>query len=193
MVKAKVFINDHIAFDPMWQLLEKPLKYEEFNTGKLNTKKEKKNHYNDTILNHFTLDHKQQVKASIRRMNANGQKNRLVNNKLKEEKAHLSYLMQKTEVDRINNAVKHFNSAVDNFNNYNKLLNKKNAGKNISYSQLSSPLMRSEKDAKKAKEIYLKVNTDNKSVMKAKNNALKDIDGMLNMIKKQKTNIKRYK
>ena len=101
--------------------------------------------------------------------------------------------MQKTEVNKINSAVSYFNSAVEKFNNYSKLLNKKNSGKKISYSQLSTLLTNSEKDAKKAKEIYLKVKTDNKNIIRTKNQSLKDIEKMLNTINKQKSNIKRYK
>jgi len=193
MVKPDVSIKDHIAFDPMWQLLEKPLKYEEFNTGKLNNKSKKKFNFNDTIKNHLALNLKQQVRNEIRRVSNNGVKNRLVQNKLLESKAYLSYLMQKTEINKINDAVKYFNSGIDKFNSFSKLLNKKNKGQNVSYSQLINLLTSSEKDVKKSKEIYLKVNSDNKNVMKAKKQALKDIGGVLITIKKQKESIKRYK
>ncbi|MBN1252021.1 MAG: hypothetical protein JXR51_01325 [Bacteroidales bacterium] len=193
MVKPEEFIKDHISFDPMWQLIDKPLKYEEFNSGKSSNIKSKKFDFNDTIKNYFLMDKKNQLISTIRRMNENGQKNKLVNDKLKSENEHLNYLNQKTEVDKINDAVSHYNKAVDKFNNFNSLLNKKNAGKKISYSELETEIKSSENEANAAKNIYLGVNSSDKSINSTKNQSLKQIEKMLNLIEKQKAVIKKYK
>jgi len=110
MVKPDVSIKDHIAFDPIWQLLEVPYRYEEFKLGKLKNNSNKKLDFNVAIKKHLALNLKQQVKNKIKRINANGEKNRLVQNELKELNAYLSYLMQKTEINKVNDAVRYFNS-----------------------------------------------------------------------------------
>ncbi|MCF6241740.1 MAG: hypothetical protein L3J74_10390, partial [Bacteroidales bacterium] len=78
MVKPEVFIDDHISFDPMWQLLKRPLYFEEFENGFDYTVKRPIFNYVDTIEQYFLLSPIEQIKSKIRRIEQNGQANRLV-------------------------------------------------------------------------------------------------------------------
>ncbi|MDB5191588.1 MAG: hypothetical protein JWQ96_1151, partial [Segetibacter sp.] len=67
-------VKDHMPFDPMYQFLNYPLSYDEFNKGKasVNTSKPFFN-YSDTIRLYNSLDSLNQFISTARRINKNGE------------------------------------------------------------------------------------------------------------------------
>jgi len=72
-------IKDHMPFDPMYQFMNYPFMYDEFNKGStsINTSKPFFN-YADTISLYNSLDTLNQFISSARRINRNGEKNQMI-------------------------------------------------------------------------------------------------------------------
>ena len=187
MVKPKDFINDHISFDPMWQLLERPLFYEEFENGINYQRSRPKFHYADTIAHYSKQAKIQQVKSTIRRIEQNGKANALVKFELDFQKETLRILEYNKEVENFNKANLHYNTAVTQLNEFYELKRKKIHDNSISLKQLNDKLSEIETNLFKAKNLYKSTNAVNNALSgnlkKAQANVLK----FEKIVKQQKT------
>ncbi len=187
MVKPKDFIDDHISFDPMWQLLKRPLYFEEFENGFDYNISRPVFNYVDTISMYFRLSQIEQIKSKIRRIEQNGHANELVRFELEYERQNLRILEFNEQVRLFNKANLYYNKGVTQLNEFNVLKRRKVQDGSISAAILKEKLAEMEKSMLKAKELYNKVKTDNSQLQanlkKAKSNVLK----FEQIIKQQKT------
>ncbi len=187
MVKPEDFIDDHISFDPMWQLLKRPLYFEEFENGLNYSISRPVFNYVDTISLYLSLSPIEQIKSRIRRIEQNGQANKLVKFELDYERQNLRILQFNEQVRLFNKANLYYNNGVTQLNEFNTLKRRKVQDGTISAAMLKEKLAEMEKSMLKAKELYNKVNTDNSQLQanlkKAKSNVLK----FEHIIKQQKT------
>ena len=186
MVTPEKFIDDHISFDPMWQLLKRPLFFEEFEYGiNYNTSRPEFN-FKDSINYYFTLSPIAQIKSKIRRIEQNGQANKLVEFELDYERGNLRILEFNEQVRLFNNANEYYNKGVTQLNEFNNLKRRKVNDGSVSAKRLREKLAEMEENMLKAKELYSKVDTKNTqlkaNLKKAKTNVLK----FENIIKQQK-------
>ncbi|GEO10231.1 transglutaminase domain-containing protein [Segetibacter aerophilus] len=109
-------IKDHMPFDPMNQLLNYPVTYDEFNNSNvsINTTKPFFN-YADTLIHHNSLDSLNQFAGITRRINKNGEKNRLVYDMVQLLNKNQSYGESKLGFE---GAVSAFNTGTALFNRY---------------------------------------------------------------------------
>lgn len=75
---ATEMIKGHMPFDPAWQLLGTPVSYEDFDGMKAVKSDGGNFDYATMIMEHFSLDGKQQLQASLDRANGNGDGNEVV-------------------------------------------------------------------------------------------------------------------
>ncbi|TDH28582.1 hypothetical protein EXU57_00450 [Segetibacter sp. 3557_3] len=115
-VAPEEMIKDHMPFDPMYQFLNYPVLYDEFNSGNAEIKTSKPFfNYTDTITHFNSLDTLNQFISAARRINNNGEKKPIVNEMLtvltKNQRAGESKL-------GYTGAVSEFKQATDIFNKY---------------------------------------------------------------------------
>ena len=186
MVTPEKFINDHIPFDPMWQLLTYPIKYEEFDKDIKNSIAQKEFFYTDTINHFIQLSEIQQYQAKIRRINSNGRKNNLVINELKQEKSYLKILYKNKAINNLNNGNYHYNEALRQFEKYYEAYKKTESGK----AYLLAELKAIEKKLKLAKEYYSQVKTSDREINEKLNEAKKALKNFEYIIEGQKKRLK---
>lgn len=110
MVKPGDIIHSHMPFDYLWQFLAFPLTRDEFETGKILLPKNGISfNFQDSIAVYEKQDESTQDIASIRRIEQNGTKNQLVQERLK-------FLRQKLEIEQQNVTVRQYNSSVGDYN-----------------------------------------------------------------------------
>ncbi len=125
MITPKENIQHKMPFDPIWQALSQPVKYQEFDRGLINELKNGNYNYQDSILKHVKLDQANQYKALIRRIKNNGTHNRLVKKEYELMKENYKMLLYNKDVDRYNTASTHYNKGMQFYNHYARLKNNK--------------------------------------------------------------------
>ncbi len=164
MVEPAVFIVDHIPFDPMWQLLSFPIKYDEFDFGTTNNNVQKRFYYKDTIKIYVKLPVIEQKINTVRRIESNGKKNKLVLTELNHEREYIKIARKNEEIKNLNSGNYYYNEAVKQLNEFYELKQKKTKGKKVSNSKLMSELSLIEKNLNIAKKHYAKVKTTDKDI-----------------------------
>ena len=122
--QPSALIKSHMPFDFLWQFVNYPVTNQEFYEGKTepNTLKPFFN-YQDSIKAYEKLNHIDQLKASVIRIERNGIKNALIYDRLQ-------HLKMEIETDRKNRVVDLYNMAaadyVEGVNKYNDYINYRN-------------------------------------------------------------------
>jgi len=163
MVKPEDFIKTHIAFDPIWQILTSPLKYNEFdasifviNEGNFN--------YEDSIANYQSMNSIDQQKATIRRMLDNGTFNRIIKKEFDIKEKNLKTTIQNQEIQKYNESIKLYNNGLGFFNQYIKLRNNKFKDKKFGKTALLNLLDSASVNLKKAETNFAAIKIDDSGI-----------------------------
>ena len=107
-----VFIETHMPFDPLWQLLEHPITHKEFQKGIGFSKKDTAVfHYTDSVNSYLLLDTLQQMQATSRRMQKAGIDNENLKTWLAYNEMKIAIVNQESDMDAFNSAVADRNKA----------------------------------------------------------------------------------
>ncbi|MEN8120457.1 MAG: transglutaminase domain-containing protein [Bacteroidota bacterium] len=183
MVKPEKFVEDHMPFDPMWQLLKFPFKYEEFDLGTKKSTHHNEFFYEDSIKNYLKLPEIEQIQARIRRIDSNGKKNILVKNEIKQEKTYLSISVKNIDIGNINSGNYLFNTALKQYNDFYD-----NIGSNykpVKHKELPE-LYDIEKKIQQAKQYYAKVKTNDPQIVQKLKQAKSAVKSLENIVNKRK-------
>lgn len=117
-VRPEDLIVTHMPFDPMWQLLEHPCPYPDFDHGQGRPQAVggPSFAFADSIRIHLNQRPLQQLAATNARIRRNGAPNPLVDYYLQLNTANMSVHRQNEVYEIYKNALKHYNSCVDTFN-----------------------------------------------------------------------------
>ena len=113
------FIQSHIPFDPLWQLMEKPVSYR--NTV---TKKKETLHYKDSVQAFLQMDSLQQYLAIERRMKNAGANNEMFELWRSYNRMNIAIIAGEQDMQWYNGAVDNLNEATDIFNAFIHYRNK---------------------------------------------------------------------
>ncbi len=117
LVPPDQFIESHIAFDPLWQLLPYPLTQKEFNRGIGYAKKNTPAfNYSDSALAFLQLNELQQHQAAFRRIQQAGIENELQKNWHAFIKMKIAIVHGENDMELYNAAVEDLNRATNIFN-----------------------------------------------------------------------------
>ena len=186
MVKPEKFIDDHISFDPMWQLLKRPLYFQEFEKGIDNRIVRPEFHFKDSIENYLRQSPIDQLKNSIRRIENNGTANKLVKFELKYRKNNLKILEFNEAVGLFNQGNAYYNKGVSMLNEFYELKRKKIKKNSISIAALKKKMIEIEKNITQAELYYNKVQTENTELKQNLKKAFTNIKKFKNIIDQQK-------
>lgn len=117
LVPPTEFIQTHMPFDPLWQLLEYPVSHKDFQHGYYRSKKDEPIfNYKDSVTAYLHSDTLQQMEASARRMQQAGFDNEDV-------KTWYDYNQMKVHIVLQEENMQLYNEAVENLNTARKIYN----------------------------------------------------------------------
>lgn len=118
-VAPEEFIHSHIPFDPVYQLLNYPINYNEFDRGFFSQRKEKKYiNYNDSLAAIQNMDRLNRYASEKLRIENAGWPPSKIETKLKRIRFQVEVLSQDDDVALYNSAVSDYNEAVKFLNNF---------------------------------------------------------------------------
>lgn len=170
-------IKIRMPFDPIWQALSKPIKYNEFDNGLVNIKTGGFN-FNDSIKVYTALEELEQYEGVLRRMKSNGPFNRLVRIEYEFKKENYQTLKENLQVNNFNNAGKFYNMGLKHYNDYAKIKNQRakyNKQKKSELLELLDNSMQNLKQSKKMFEEIIPVNSDMKNQIKKSNGVISEV------------------
>lgn len=113
------FIQSHMPFDPMFQFLDYPLTFKEFNNGNKSADHLKTYfNYKDSINDFEKLNALNRFANSSARIEKNGPRNEMINTKLSQLKMEMEVVYQDKDSVLYNSAVDNYNDAVKLFNDF---------------------------------------------------------------------------
>jgi Transglutaminase-like superfamily len=124
-VSPEVFIQSHMPFDPIFQLLDYPLTFDEFNRGKSSASVDTR-YYNceDSINAYSKMDSLDRYLSEERRIENNGTPNSTVETKIKQLKMEVEIINEDQDSKNYNEAVANYNEAVNLLNEFINYRNK---------------------------------------------------------------------
>lgn len=152
-VAPERMVQTHMPYDPIWQLLDHPLTYDEFDCGARQGATTAVCHYNDSIRLHLRQSRLQRLTASHRRALHNGKGNRLTLYYLQLTEANIKIFRKQQVIDAHNAAMKYQNLACDL---YDRFIAYKKAGftPERSEPEVRAMLRKAEEAAGKAAQIH---------------------------------------
>ena len=117
LIAPSVFIESHMPFDPLWQLLDHPVSAREFNRGSFYSQKGNKEHnFIDSVNAFIQMNELQQLEASAARIKKAGIENELT-------KTHLAYVEMNSSLIYEDRDMKQYNAAVAELNKATAIFN----------------------------------------------------------------------
>jgi hypothetical protein len=119
MVSPEEMIRSHMPFDPLFQFLYNPLKYQDFNKGLFDgVSKEGEFFYPDSLARFDAQDEVDQLRSANARIDRNGTKNSLVFERYQHNLQNIEYFLNKKAVETFNEAVLHYNEGIAHLNRF---------------------------------------------------------------------------
>ena len=113
----EIFIESHMPFDPMFQLLNYPLSFEEFNKGNTSLKNNKPYfNFTDSLNVYENFNPINEYASSAERIKNNGSLNRMTNTKISQLKMEMEIINQDRDSVLYSGAVTDYNTAIKKFN-----------------------------------------------------------------------------
>lgn len=113
------FIQSHMPFDPLFQLLNYPLTYKEFNNGntQMNNRKPYFN-YIDSMNEYEKLDQLNKYLSAVSRIERNGTPNSMIATQLSQLKMKIEIIYEDKDSVLYNSAIADYNAAIKLFNTF---------------------------------------------------------------------------
>ncbi len=118
LVPPSQFIENHMPFDPLWQLLEYPISHKEFRQGFTRGKKEERFNYTDSVKNYLQSDTLLQMESISRRMKQAGLENEDLRTWYAYNEMKIFIVYQEKDMNIFNSAVADLNKAKTLFNDF---------------------------------------------------------------------------
>lgn len=118
-VSPPVFIQTHMPFDPMFQLLDYPLTYKEFNKGNIKSNINTTYfNYADSLKEYENAVPLKKYTSAFQRIQNNGVANNLISTKLSQLRLEIELIYQVKDSVLYNDAIADYNYATNTFSNF---------------------------------------------------------------------------
>ena len=125
MAPPSQFIESHMPFDQLWQLLNYPITHEQFYRGNLfKNKNIPYLNFSDSVNAYIQMDSLQKLKSAVIRIEKLGIYNKRIEENFKLLKSNIEMMRQDEELDFYNSAVEDLNDATAILNNFVEYHNK---------------------------------------------------------------------
>ncbi len=119
LLSPNIFIQTHLPFDPLWQLLERPVTNDQFKKGYSEGEQPVAAiNVNDSVARFLLLDSLQQLEAAARRIQLRGVENERLKNWVAYNQMKIAMMYGENDMNLYNGAVEEFNRANAIFNGY---------------------------------------------------------------------------
>lgn len=116
MLRPDSLLRTHMPFDPMWQMSRRPLSYQEFDTGIVDTTLQANFCWEDTLRLYVKQDSLTRLKQVSARMEQYTPSNQLVANEINLSRANIQIFVIQNLIDHYNRAINLLNQASDSIN-----------------------------------------------------------------------------
>lgn len=161
-VKPTEFIKTHMPFDPIWQLSEKIISYNDFDQKRFDKPLKDSFKFSDSIEKLPYLTEINRLQNAINRIQILGMGNHLVQNQLDYLIRNLQIHLDNLEGDKFNQALEIELQAIELYNTYVNAFN--NSSKKINFKELNQILDHSYQLAVKAEQAFDTIETKNKTL-----------------------------
>ncbi len=185
------FIKTHMPFDPIWQLSNQIIKYQEFDQNQLQNGSKATFNYQKVISNLSSNTYLKNIKSEIDRIHSLGSGNRLVKNNLKTLTRNLEIATNNKNVEIYNQALKFHANGIALFNNYVTLFNQNKSNLSNKTEQLNQFLNTAQNEAKEAQSIYKSISTSNLTLQLNIKIRMAEIDELFEKIAQEEESLKR--
>ncbi|MEP6617287.1 MAG: transglutaminase domain-containing protein [Ginsengibacter sp.] len=118
MMAPAEFIETHMPYDPIWQLLNKPVTHQQFNSGNIFNNKNQYFNYTDSIAAYMEMDSLHKFKSSAARIQKDALYNSMVRNNNNIIKMNIEMINQDRDVELYNSSVAGINDATTDYNHF---------------------------------------------------------------------------
>lgn len=184
-VDPEEMIRTHMPMDPMWQLLEYPLSYQDFESNNKNQKTGDKYNYESIIQDHKNKNEKAQMQDQLNRSKEMGDGIRLIARWRKRLTKNIGLYGLNSQPDLLEKAKEKSNSAVKSFNTYLKAKKKRFKGKKWTVEIAEQNLKKAKDDIQGVLEIYKSIDVDDKKGINFLNKAIRHSEKLLKSINKE--------
>ena len=172
--EPKDFIKTHVPFDPIWQFLETPISHADLLKNDFDILNfEGSFNFKDSINLLQELDEFTSIQNKIRRIKTFGVTNHLIEEQLTFLEKKLNYLETCKAVDVYNEATKHLNSAVNQYNLYNKFKERKFRKPKVSDGQILNMIDNITSEIITAQDLARQVSTTDEEITRDRDKILR--------------------
>ena len=125
MMSPAQFIETHIPYDPLWQLLNYPVTHRQFYSGVYKMKNTPFFNYADSLNAYVVMDSLHKFQSCALRMQRDELNNKLVKDNYNSIKMNIETINQDKDVDLYNSSVADLNNATNILNNFIQYRNNK--------------------------------------------------------------------
>ncbi|MEO7445088.1 MAG: transglutaminase domain-containing protein [Ferruginibacter sp.] len=119
MVRPEEMIQTHFPFDPMWQLLLKPITEKSFISGKIDPRRGMVTfNYRDSIASYSQMDSLEKIEVAAKRIAFQGLANPLAETNIKQHRMNVEMYLEDKDVLDYNAASKILNECKSQYNSY---------------------------------------------------------------------------
>lgn len=165
-VSPDKFIQTHIPYDKMWQLIDYPFTFDDFQIGSKQSDSVYFD-YPDTLTRYQQSSECEQLIQEKRRIENNGTISGAVSNELYYKNQNIRVCLHNQQANLINKGVSYYEKVVEQYNRYIELYNQQFKSPALNDEQISSLILKMTSDLNKAKEAYNTVEITNKEIDQA--------------------------
>lgn len=186
LVSPKVFILDHMPFDPIWQCLSLPLTHQNF-MDKNYSRLEKVGdyRYDRFIYEYQMFSPLEQLESSNQRIKANGITNQVIKNKIIDNESLIINI-------KYNEAVEILNDAIYQYNSYISSKNEQFLSPKLSDEQIQMMIEEASYGIYTAQSMFKTLKTHDKELKKSISGALKLVKEVIPQLEREKKFVEQY-
>ncbi len=191
-VAPQDFIQSHMPFDPMFQFVDYPLTYQEFNKGIIrNNSKKSYFNYKDSLAVYEKQDSLSQYIATSSRIKQNGIPSTMIGLKLSQLKLETEIVYQDKDANLYNSAVADYTAAVARFRDFLNYRNNRFSPAKPA-DEIGATLDGIEKQIAAASEKLMEVNRSKATLLLNTGDVESMLSGLLAQVKTQQAFLKDY-
>lgn len=183
----------HMPYDPVWQLSNNPISYQDFKENTTLGTLAENFDYKKEASDYFTLDENGKMKAQLERSELCGEGIRIAKKWQKTLKDNMEVKRVVGTADDYKDAERDYNEAVDLLNDYLKAKSKRFKGQRHSLSSAEKKLTLAEEKVRLSMDIVTGIQVDDKRLNSALRQALRHNERLLRQIEKEKRYIEKMK
>lgn len=186
-------IKTHMPYDPIWQMLNTPLVYKDFDSNVISNTDAVNFDY-ETLINEFvSKDEKLQMQEQVARSTALGGGSRMVKDWQKRMSKNVGLYGYVSKQELLMEANDQSNNAVKLYNEYIAAKNNQFKGKKYTIDKAEEILTDSKVNLEAALEVYQSIDVDDKQALKMVNDAIKQSEKLLSYINNEFTFLEKSK